>query len=108
MGAYDEPEPINIGTGADVTIAGLAALIADVVGFTGEVVWDTSKPDGTRASCWMCRACGRWDGNRKWDCATASRRPTPGTWRKSPTGDVAAGTPSSYGWTSAVPGGAAG
>ena len=47
LGAYDEPEPINIGTGADVTIAGLAALIADVVGFTGEVVWDTSKPDGT-------------------------------------------------------------
>ncbi len=44
---YDEPETINVGTGEDVTIADLAATIADVVGFEGEVVWDTSKPDGT-------------------------------------------------------------
>ena len=44
---YDDPETINIGTGEDVTIAELAATIADVVGFDGEVVWDSSKPDGT-------------------------------------------------------------
>ncbi|MDQ1250147.1 MAG: GDP-L-fucose synthase [Actinomycetota bacterium] len=44
---YDDDSTINIGTGEDVTIAELAATIADVVGFTGEVVWDTSKPDGT-------------------------------------------------------------
>ena len=40
-------ELVNIGAGRDITIAELAALIADVVGFKGEVVLDTSKPDGT-------------------------------------------------------------
>ena len=44
---YDEPEPINVGVGVDVTIRELAALVAEVVGYTGAVEWDTSKPDGT-------------------------------------------------------------
>jgi GDP-L-fucose synthase len=44
---YDEPEPINVGTGSDVSIDELAELIAEVVGFTGTIVHDTSKPDGT-------------------------------------------------------------
>ena len=44
---WSDEEPINIGTGTDVTIADLARLIADVVGFTGRFVFDTSKPDGT-------------------------------------------------------------
>lgn len=47
LGQYDDERTINIGTGEDVTIAELAATIADVVGFQGEIVWDTSKPDGT-------------------------------------------------------------
>ena len=38
---------INVGVGADVTIAELAALIGEVVGFGGKIVFDTSKPDGT-------------------------------------------------------------
>ena len=38
---------INVGTGQDVTIAGLARLMAQVTGFTGEISFDTSKPDGT-------------------------------------------------------------
>jgi len=38
---------INIGAGTDQTIAELAALIADVVGFKGRFSWDRSKPDGT-------------------------------------------------------------
>jgi GDP-L-fucose synthase len=44
---YDSPETINVGVGADVTIRELADTIASVVGYTGETVWDTSKPDGT-------------------------------------------------------------
>jgi GDP-L-fucose synthase len=44
---WSEDEPINIGTGTDVTIAELAGLIANVVGFTGRFVFDASKPDGT-------------------------------------------------------------
>lgn len=41
------PGPINVGTGTDVTIRELAETIQDVVGYEGELVFDTSKPDGT-------------------------------------------------------------
>jgi len=44
---YDEPAPINVGVGTDLTIAELAAQIAEVVGWNGELAWDTTKPDGT-------------------------------------------------------------
>ena len=44
---YDSGEIINVGTGKDITIKELAETIADVVGFKGEIVWDTSKPNGT-------------------------------------------------------------
>jgi len=44
---YDDPAPINVGTGVDVTIRELAERIAAVVGFTGRFVFDDSKPDGT-------------------------------------------------------------
>jgi GDP-L-fucose synthase len=44
---YDSPDPINVGTGEDVSIRELAVLVAEVVGYTGAVGWDTSKPDGT-------------------------------------------------------------
>jgi GDP-L-fucose synthase len=44
---YDGPAQVNVGTGSDVTIKQIAETIADVVGFTGETLWDTSKPDGT-------------------------------------------------------------
>ena len=44
---YDAPEPINVGVGEDLTIAELAALVADVVGFGGRIAWDATKPDGT-------------------------------------------------------------
>ena len=47
MERYESPEIINVGCGEDVTIGELAALIADVVGFRGELVFDRSKPDGT-------------------------------------------------------------
>ena len=44
---YDSEEIINVGTGKDITIKELAITIADVVGFKGDIVWDTSKPNGT-------------------------------------------------------------
>ncbi len=47
MNKYDGTDLHNIGTGTDVTIRELAEIIAGVVGFTGELVYDTSKPDGT-------------------------------------------------------------
>jgi GDP-L-fucose synthase len=47
MERYDSPEIINVGCGEDVTIAELAALIRDIVGFRGKIVYDRTKPDGT-------------------------------------------------------------
>ena len=47
MENYDGPEQVNVGTGSDVTIREVAETIARVVGFSGETLWDTSKPDGT-------------------------------------------------------------
>jgi GDP-L-fucose synthase len=44
---YDEPEPINVGVGEDLSIRELAELVADVVGYQGELHFDTSRPDGT-------------------------------------------------------------
>lgn len=44
---YDSPEIINVGCGEDISIRQLAELICEVVGFDGELAWDTTKPDGT-------------------------------------------------------------
>lgn len=44
---YHEDDIVNIGTGEDLSIKSLAELIQKIVGFEGDIVWDTSKPDGT-------------------------------------------------------------
>jgi GDP-L-fucose synthase len=45
---HDEPQDlVNVGVGEDLSIAELATLIAEVVGFRGRFVYDSSKPDGT-------------------------------------------------------------
>jgi GDP-L-fucose synthase len=46
MRTYDSPDIINVGTGEDVTIAELAALVKDVSGYRGRIVFDSTKPDG--------------------------------------------------------------
>jgi GDP-L-fucose synthase len=43
---YDRPEPVNLGSGAEISIRELAELVAELTGFEGEIVWDTSKPNG--------------------------------------------------------------
>jgi GDP-L-fucose synthase len=43
---YDDPEPVNIGAGREITIRDLVELIADLVGYKGAIRWDTSRPDG--------------------------------------------------------------
>lgn len=47
MSNYNSSEIINIGTGKDLSIAELAYLIKDIVGYDGNIIFDTSKPDGT-------------------------------------------------------------
>ncbi len=44
---YDGASQVNVGTGTDVTIRELASLVASAVGYTGEMEWDMTKPDGT-------------------------------------------------------------
>jgi GDP-L-fucose synthase len=43
---YDRPEPVNLGTGVETSIRELAATIAELTGFSGEIRWDTSMPNG--------------------------------------------------------------
>jgi GDP-L-fucose synthase len=43
---YDGPEPVNLGSGFEISIKDLAELIGRLTGFQGQIVWDTSKPNG--------------------------------------------------------------
>lgn len=47
MKTYSSPELVNIGTGEDIAIAEFARVVADTVGYSGEISFDTSRPDGT-------------------------------------------------------------
>jgi GDP-L-fucose synthase len=47
----DDPDPINLGTGREITIRDLVSLIARLSGFTGEIRWNPSKPDGQPRRC---------------------------------------------------------
>ena len=77
---YDGAEPVNLGTGKEISIRELAELVADVVGFRGEIIWDTSMPNGqprrsstrrARASCSASRRARR--------CVKGSSAPSRGT-----------------------------
>jgi GDP-L-fucose synthase len=47
METYSSPDIVNIGSGTDLSIRELAQLVAETVGYPGEILWDTTKPDGT-------------------------------------------------------------
>ncbi len=47
MNHYSGNETVNAGTGKEISIKALAELVAETVGYTGEIVWDTTKPNGT-------------------------------------------------------------
>ena len=48
---YDKAEPVNLGTGKEITIKDLVTLIARLTNFDGKIVWNTSKPDGQPRRC---------------------------------------------------------
>lgn len=48
---YEKPDPVNIGSGQEISIRDLVSLIAELTGFRGEVVWDATKPDGQPRRC---------------------------------------------------------
>jgi dTDP-glucose 4,6-dehydratase/GDP-L-fucose synthase len=65
---YDSSEPVNLGSGEEISIRELVELIADRTGFEGEIVWDTSKPDGQpRRKLDTTRARERFD----WEASTS-------------------------------------
>ena len=47
MNNYNEQDPVNAGSGEEISIKQLAELVADVVGYKGTILWDTTKPNGT-------------------------------------------------------------
>lgn len=47
MNTYDGDQTINAGTGKEITIKNLTHLVAEIVGYNGKIVWDTSRPNGT-------------------------------------------------------------
>lgn len=49
--SYDEPDPVNLGTNYEITIKDLVELICDLMGFQGEIVWETDKPNGQPRRC---------------------------------------------------------
>ena len=51
MERYNSPEPMNLGSGREISIKDLTELIARVSGFTGKIVWDPTKPDGQPRRC---------------------------------------------------------
>jgi GDP-L-fucose synthase len=48
---YDQPEPVNLGSGREISIRDLAGLVCELCRYKGEIRWDTSKPDGQPRRC---------------------------------------------------------
>jgi GDP-L-fucose synthase len=48
---YDKPDPVNLGAGVEISIRDLAVKIAALTGFTGQIVWDTTQPNGQPRRC---------------------------------------------------------
>lgn len=51
MESYDNPDPINLGSGREISIKDLTELVARLSGFNGEILWDPTKPDGQPRRC---------------------------------------------------------
>jgi GDP-L-fucose synthase len=50
-GRYDKPDPVNLGSGREISVRDLAEKIAQLTGFKGRIVWDTTKPNGQPRRC---------------------------------------------------------
>ena len=61
---YDGPEPVNLGSGMEISIKDLVQLIAELTGFEGEIVWDISRPNGQPRRCLDVSRAERYFGFR--------------------------------------------
>ena len=59
---YDGPEPVNLGASREITIRELTHLIAELAGFRGETIWDTTQPDGQPRRCLDTSRAREWFG----------------------------------------------
>ncbi len=64
----EDPLPLNLGTGVEITIKLLAETVADLCGFRGEILWDASKPDGQPRRCLSTRRASEQMG---WSAETS-------------------------------------
>ncbi len=71
---YDEEEHINVGSGQEATIAELASLLADVIGYQGELVFDSSKPDGPPRKALDCTRLSKLGWKPKHDLRTGLKQ----------------------------------
>ena len=77
---YDGPDPVNLGTGMEITIKSLAEKIRDMVGFRGELRWDTTQPDGQPRRCLDTKRAERLFGFRAQTGFEDGLRKTVGWW----------------------------
>lgn len=61
---YDGPEPVNLGSGEEISIKDLASLISSKIGYEGEIRWDTSRPNGQPRRCLDTSRAERYFGFR--------------------------------------------
>ncbi len=72
---YNKPDPVNLGTGKEITIDQLVSLIAKLTGFEGKIVWQSSKPDGQPRRCLdISRAKKEFNFEAKTDLATGLKK----------------------------------
>jgi nucleoside-diphosphate-sugar epimerase len=64
MEHYDGAEPVNIGAGFEMSIKELVEVIVELTGFRGQIVWDTSKPNGQPRRCLDTSRAWEWFGFR--------------------------------------------
>ena len=73
--AYDKPEPVNLGSGEEISIRKLAGTIAAIVGFEGRITWDTTQPNGQQRRCLdISRAEHEFGFRARWPLEEGLRR----------------------------------
>lgn len=72
---YNKPEPVNLGSGMEITIKGLTEQICSLMDFKGEIIWDKSKPDGQPRRCLdVLKAYNEFGFKAKTDFKTGLRK----------------------------------
>ena len=90
---YDGAEPVNLGTGEEISIAALASLVADATGYTGRIVWDTSRPNGQPRRSLDTSRAERLFGFRAATSLRDGLEETVAFYRRSATRDIAPAAP---------------